>query len=66
MNALSIVLKRIHDCGKYIKNAVDHESISYWNRELFKASQKKKKIEKRLKSRHTLILVDFKTRKRVA
>lgn len=65
-NALDLILKRIKQCGEMSRVSLDHESISYWNRELFKASQLKKKVEKRLKSRHTLILVDFKTKKRVA
>lgn len=65
-NALDLVLKRIKQCAELSRISLDHESISHWNRELFKASQLKKKIEKRLKSKHSLILVDFKTKKRVA
>jgi hypothetical protein len=66
IGALNIVIARIKQCGQASKAALDHESISYWNKELLKASALKKRIEKRFKVSHNVLFVDFTSKKRVA
>jgi hypothetical protein len=64
--ALILVMARIKQCGRVAQGSYDHESASYWNKELLKASALKKRIEKRFNVRYNVLFVDFQSKKRVA
>jgi len=66
IGALNLVMARIKQCAEVNRISLDHESISYWNKELEKASRLKKRIEKRFNVRHNVLYVDFTNKKRVA
>lgn len=66
VGALNLVMKRIKQCATMSQSSLDHESISYWNKELEKASRLKKRIEKRFNVRHNVLYVDFVSKRHVA
>lgn len=66
IGALNLIMARIKQCAEVSRHSLDHESISYWNKELEKACFLKKRIEKRFKVRHNVLYVDFLNKKRVA
>ena len=66
VNAINLVLKRIHQCGLAIGQVSDQYSLLYWQLELAKAKFLKMRIEKRLKMSHNVIRVDFQAKRRAA
>ena len=66
LNALSLIMARIKNCGKGLKTSQDPYSTHYWNQELNKANLIKSYIENRLDKTQNVIYVDFTAKKRVA
>lgn len=66
IGALNLIMARIRQCATMSQAALDHETLSYYNKELQKANHIKKRIEKRFNVRHNVLYVDFQSKKRVA
>jgi hypothetical protein len=66
INAYKLVLSQIKTTGEYFSKVDNEYELDALQKVMFKYMRIKFRIEQRVKSRHNVVYVDFKSKKRVA